>query len=539
MQSLGQQLPVHEPPEPLRGRILQSIGIHGKLIISFMLLLVLAISGSCWVFVHAARDNMNSIIGQHVSEMASTLAIAGCPGLAKHDVEGLNRLANRLIKSDDLLTIAFFDRAGRPLVVACRDSRYLLQDPQIVPHVRQNEANITYVQHRTSSLIGEYAEVITPVFQARDSIGANDRLVGYVQLNIPEEEQINNIEQNRRLAIAAGGLVLLLVLPVVSLLVHGILQPIGHLVAATRRLAAGDLHTQVDIRRSDMIGTLARSFNAMVRTIRQQQDELEGKVQQRTAELQDANKRLEREIAEKNEFLRAVSHDLNAPLRNISGMASMLLIKHKEKLDEDIVHRIERIQKNAQIETDLISELLELSRIKTRRQLMELVEIAGLVNEIRDVLEDDLRQKRIELIVETHLPTLYCERTRMRQLFQNLIDNAVKYMGESQRREIRIGCAVQAEHAEFYVRDTGIGIDADETNKIFTVFRRGKASAIQNIPGKGVGLAGVKSIVETYDGSVRVESQVGTGSTFFFTIGEKYIPVVAAPGANDLQTLET
>src|SRR5205807_8220870 len=100
---------------------------------------------------------------------------------------------------------------------------------------------------------------------------------------------------------------------------------------------------------------------------------LEGKVNQRTVQLEAANARLSSEIAEKEDFLRAVSHDLNAPLRNIAGMATMLLLKHRASFDEDVVHRLERIQKNVQVETDLISELLELSRIKTRRQKVETV----------------------------------------------------------------------------------------------------------------------------------------------------------------------
>src|SRR5205085_1159905 len=87
---------------------------------------------------------------------------------------------------------------------------------------------------------------------------------------------------------------------------------------------------------------------------------LEEKVRQRTAQVETANRRLRSEIAEKEDFLRAVSHDLNAPLRNIAGMATMLLLKHRETFNEDVIHRLERIQKNVTVETDLIAELLEL-----------------------------------------------------------------------------------------------------------------------------------------------------------------------------------
>ena len=134
--------------------------------------------------------------------------------------------------------------------------------------------------------------------------------------------------------------------------------------------------------------------------------DLEEKVLQRTAQLETANKRLSREIAEKEDFLRAVSHDLNAPLRNISGMATMLLMKNREKFDEDVIHRLERIQKNVEVETDLIAELLELSRIKTRRQKMEPVDIGAMVHELGEMFENDLRTQHIEFHIDTPLPVL-------------------------------------------------------------------------------------------------------------------------------------
>ena len=244
-----------------------------------------------------------------------------------------------------------------------------------------------------------------------------------------------------------------------------------------------------------------------------------------------------------------MSHDLNAPLRNIAGMATMLLHKHRESFEADIVNRLERIQKNVEVETDLIAELLELSRIKTRRLKLEPVDLDALVREVAEVFEHDLRGRGIRFVVDGLLPRLNCERARLRQVFQNLIDNAVKYMGEgvpaggatgegssgdgaaagggavptSPLKEIHVGATVRADEAEFYVRDTGIGIDPEDLDKVFYVFRRGKAAAVQNVSGKGVGLASVKSIVETYNGSIWVESRPGSGSTFRFTVNGQYV----------------
>jgi len=211
-------------------------------------------------------------------------------------------------------------------------------------------------------------------------------------------------------------------------------------------------------------------------------------------------------------------------------MATMLLMKNREKFDEDVIHRLERIQKNVQVETDLIAELLELSRIKTRRQKMEPVDVGAMVHELAGMFENDLRTKNIALVVDQLLPVLECERARIRQVFQNLIDNAIKYMGEGANRRIHVGCKVGKAEAEFYVSDTGIGIDPEDIDKVFFVFRRGKNCGA-NTTGKGVGLASVKSIIETYNGRIWVESQLGTGTTFRFTINGKYVPQCATASA--------
>jgi signal transduction histidine kinase len=480
------------------------------------------------------------MIGQRAAEMSQTLAMASSAALARRDGEVLDRMGADLVKNRDLVTVAFFDAGSRPLAVACSRPELLRADPGLVPHVKTNEEHFMQVRHKVSPIIGEYAEVIAPVVQYADGRGvaaaltgddaARAKLVGYVQVNLCEAEQVQQLEHIRLISLGCAAVVLLVSLPIVAVLVHGILNPIRQLVGATNRLSGGDMDARVDIRRTDMIGMLARAFNTMVDTIRRQQEDLEAanadleeKVRTRTAQLETANKRLSSEIAEKEDFLRAVSHDLNAPLRNIAGMATMLLMKNKDKFDEDVVHRLERIQKNVQVETDLISELLELSRIKTRRQKMEMVDVAGLVQDVGDVLGQDLSDKGIGLVVDGVLPVLRCEKARLRQVFQNLIDNAVKYMGDGPVREVHVGCTVRRDEAEFYVRDTGIGIDPDDIDKVFYVFRRGKGAAVQGVSGKGVGLASVKSIVETYNGSIWVESQLGRGSTFKFTVNGQFV----------------
>ena len=328
--------------------------------------------------------------------------------------------------------------------------------------------------------------------------------------------------------------VVAVMLPLLFVLVHRAYRPISRLAKAARNVAAGEF-TTVDIRRSDALGTLADAYNDMVLQLSQQKGRtddveqqlrksnasLEKKVAQRTAEIEAATTRLSSEISEKEDFLRAVSHDLNAPLRNIDGMVTMLLRKHQTSLPEEVIQRLDRIKHNVRVETDLIQELLDLSRIKSQREMMENVNVQDLVEELRLTFDNDLRDHGIDLIIETRLPIIRGERNRIRQVLQNLIDNAIKYMGSSIEPQIRVGCLLKRDEAEFYVRDTGIGIKPEDMEKVFYVFRRGSNHG--QVGGKGVGLASVKSIVEMYLGTIWVESRPGSGSTFRFTINGSFL----------------
>lgn len=334
-----------------------------------------------------------------------------------------------------------------------------------------------------------------------------------------------------------------------TLFIRNAFAPLRKMVDAVRKISMGELDTMLPASNVPLFQGVASAINSLTQRIRDDQklyqsaerdlqktiEVLEKKLAARTAQLEAANGRLCGEIAEKEDFLRAVSHDLNAPLRNIGGMVTMLLTKNKVELTEDALGRLDRIKKNVDIETDLINELLELSRIKSKQRTLALVETESLLWDLRGMFESDLKTRGIELIVDTSLPPLYGEKSRVRQVFQNLIDNAIKYMGDRPTREIHVGCNVNLAEAEFYVRDSGMGIHPEDVQKVFYVFRRGRGEVTHKIPGKGVGLASVKAIVETYSGQIWVESQLDVGATFRFTINGKFVPAVSGQVPDELQ----
>ena len=533
------------PPRARRARRwLTPLGLQGKLILGFAVLLLGGIGFTSWLFISSSQITLSGVLGEQARQLAQTLAAAAEGPYLETNPHKLHHLSKGLLHGRNIVLLVFSDAHGRPLAAESRDPAYAATCAQGLSTPTGTQG-LMQVYRRGTPALGQFLEVSAPVISRTE--GGGVRLLGYITVGVSQSSEQSEIQKATLLGVTVGSLVFLVSLPLASGMIRRLFMPIHQLLAATNRIAAGHYDAQISTNdRPDEIGTLSRSFNAMVQRIRNQRQrlreandsleranrELEQKVRQRTAELESANTRLTAEIAEKEDFLRAVSHDLNAPLRNIGGMAAMLLMKHRDRFDEDVVHRLERIQKNVEVETDLISELLELSRIKTRRQRMEPLDLGQLVEELAGVFEQDLQQREIELKIETRLPMVLGERARLRMVFQNLIDNAIKYMGNGPRRCIRIGYREPAggeQGMEFYVADSGMGIDSEDLARVFRVFRRGKNSAAENVPGKGVGLATVKSIIETYDGRIRVESEAGKGSTFRFTLHKRF----AAPARHD------
>ena len=354
------------------------------------------------------------------------------------------------------------------------------------------------------------------------------------------------------LQFAVALLVCLVVVTITGYVVARWMAPLRLMRDGVEMLAAGKRPPTIHTQATGDLGRLCEAFNAMVRELYRAHEQLadtnhrlETVVKQRTAELRQVNDKLEVEATDKNEFLRAISHDLNAPLRNISGMANMMLIKYRAELADDVVSKLERINANAKHQTELIADLLELSRLRTKDVRPEPVEIRPLIDRITDSLTYDLEKAEIQLKIEGDFPTVYAERNRIRQVFQNLIDNAIKYMMDSKTRTI----SVTAERTKdfepdifngidvwrFSISDTGRGIAEQDQAAVFQVFSRSTRSGTHSVAGRGVGLASVKAIVEQYGGRIWLDSQLHEGTTFTFTLP---VDRVTVPPKPDLEHVE-
>ncbi len=267
--------------------------------------------------------------------------------------------------------------------------------------------------------------------------------------------------------------------------------------------------------------------------LRQYKERLEELVEQRTAELATANKQLQTEIVQRqksqermgellqelkntnqelNDFAYIVSHDLKAPLRGIGLLSEWLINDYGDKFDEEGKDLINKIILRVKKLQNLIDSILEYSRIGRIREEKREVNLQYLVSDVIEILEPS---KNIQIEVSDNLPIIYCEKTKMQQVFQNLLSNAIKFLGKPQGKII-IACQEVADYWQISVTDNGIGIEEKYFTKIFQIFQ--KLSSTEDPTSTGIGLSIVKKIVEMYGGRTWVESTVNQGSTFFFTI---------------------
>ena len=266
-------------------------------------------------------------------------------------------------------------------------------------------------------------------------------------------------------------------------------------------------------------------------------DELERRVEERTAKLLLTNEQLKREIEERKrveealkekteelagsnkdleQFASVASHDLQEPLRIVTSYVQLLARRYKGKLDSDADDFIGFAVDGAVRMWKLINDLLTYSRVGMRGNELEPTDSEAVLVQSVDDLKVTIEENRA-LVTHDPLPTVMADRPQLGQLFQNLIGNAIKFRGNEPPR-VHISASRNGNGWILSVRDNGIGIAAEYSERIFVIFQR--LHSRQEYAGTGIGLAICQKIVERHGGRIWVESEVGKGATFYFTLPE-------------------
>ena len=233
---------------------------------------------------------------------------------------------------------------------------------------------------------------------------------------------------------------------------------------------------------------------------------LERELVEKTERLEASNKKLE-------EFSHVVSHDLKQPLRTIQAFSQFLLEDYHDAVDEEGQEYLGRLKRSSERMKHLIDDLLKLSSIGTKREPMEKVDVGDLMTEVHEDLGALLSDVTLEMPQE--LPTVRANRTRLGELFGNLISNAVRYNDKDDMR-IEIHWEDRGPEVVFSISDNGMGIEERYRERIFELFER--LSPEDNPESTGAGLAICKRIVEEFGGRIWLDSKLGEGSTFYFSV---------------------
>jgi PAS domain S-box-containing protein len=240
-------------------------------------------------------------------------------------------------------------------------------------------------------------------------------------------------------------------------------------------------------------------------------EELEERVAARTAQLEAANSELEA-------FSYSVSHDLRAPLRAIDGFSRILEEEHGRALPDEGLRYLRLVSENAQNLGRLIDGLLDFSRLGRQAISRQPVDLERLAREVISDLTPEREARSVDITVES-LPTVVCDRLLMKQVFTNLLSNALKFTRETETARIEIGSRVENGEQIVFVRDNGVGFDMRHANKLFGVFQR--LHRAEEYEGTGLGLALVSRIVVQHGGRIWAEGEPGEGACFYFTLHAK------------------
>jgi len=253
-------------------------------------------------------------------------------------------------------------------------------------------------------------------------------------------------------------------------------------------------------------GTVASA--AFRQQIRKMNEELEERVAERTADLEAANREMEA-------FSYSVSHDLRSPARVIGGMARILIRDHEEDMPERVSRYLKMMRSNAEEMGQLVDDLLAFSR--AGRQHVRKIRVApgDMARGALDTFSEELQDRTVEVHIG-EMPACDADPVLLRQVFVNLVGNALKFTRSREEARIEIGCEQRNGGAVYFVRDNGVGFDMEYAGRLFNVFER--LHEPQEFEGTGIGLSIVQRIVERHGGRIWAEAEVDKGATFYFTL---------------------
>jgi len=490
-------------------KLFNKAGLKSKIITAAVFAIVITTIVNSGFFYSKIKTTLFENLREKGNTISENLANSAKYAVLTEDKIVLDELIKGAMNSDDVVYITITSNDGRILaektVLKKPDDRKLLKTAM---QTRSGQFDVAKNSYGTQIYCFCHP-IIAKKISVAELIGAEPENENDVISNIRGTVSIGLSPQNTitRLNNMLGCIILLTVVIIGGGILFSIsfagliIKPIRRMAEAASKVAAGDLSQIVSVESQDEIGQFAQQFNTMTSALKSRQQQLNESYEQ----IKHVNQELK-------DFAYVASHDLKAPLRGIKTLAEWIAADYADKFDNAGKEQFKLLTNRVDRMHNLIDGILQYSRIGRIYEKPVPINLNMLITDIIDMIAPP---ENIEIAIENNLPAIIFEETRIRQVFQNLISNAVKYM-DKPKGKISIGCADEGKFWKFNVTDNGQGIDEKYYDKIFKIFQT--LSSRDNYESTGIGLTLVKKIVELYGGKVWVKSKAGMGSAFFFTI---------------------
>lgn len=555
-------------------------GLRGQFLLLTAVLLSMACITLGWFFAHQQIGTITEGLYRSGSLLGKNLATNSRYGLVSGDRDELARLAQGVLGVEDVSYVLLFTPDGRPLIAIGKDrwEQLLPKSPAVLspinpalPSLRWDDTpavgavrfmksgvtfseeqgftlgdilmllvgqnvdlfyNVSLPIHTTASTIITKDSNLHLLFEQYDeSVGRADRpsqpLLGIVEVGM---SSLSVQAELRMLMWQAAGMTCLILLVGLLLLVffsHRITIPLRRLTDTANRVANGELQVDLPSAPAGEIGNLTRVFSHMLQSIHEReialQDlnrTLEARIGARTEELRLVNGKLHELNRRKSLFVSAASHEIKTPLTSITCHLDNLLMGVDGPLAKDHARVIERVQVNIGRLQHLLVDLLDLCKIELGEETIEIqaVNLGALVTHTVESLQSLAARKAlfIDVHIPSTLPLVAGDAEKLQQIVTNLLHNALKFSPDHGTVFIT-GQPAEGGFVQIAIQDSGCGIACEEAERIFEPFYRSKQVPIQT-RGTGLGLPIAKHLVELHQGRLWMESKMGQGTCFFFTL---------------------
>lgn len=372
------------------------------------------------------------------------------------------------------------------------------------------QSDVLFRWEDTSLLAGK------PIRAGRTTLGA-------ISIELPTAPLYEEISQVRRSVLIFAPIMVFVGVLIAFVLGRSISTPLKHISEVTREIAEGDLTRKVNVSGASEFVSLANTFNQMVDRVRSARDNLEQRVAERTSDLAKAAKQAEAASAAKTAFLANVSHELRTPLNHIIGFSGLIGDKQVGDLNDAQREYLEDIQSSSEHLLNLINGVLDLSKVEAGKTELDITRFSAkdLIEESLKMIREDAAAKGIAVSADIQsLPvTIEADRQKIRQVLINVLGNSLKFTNSGGEVHVKAGLDVKHSEMSITISDTGIGLNQEDTERIFRAFEQVTGASNDSRKGTGLGLPLSREFVKLHNGRIWAESEgVNKGTTIHIAI---------------------